>query len=152
MLLIKHNLRVWMRSMHIRKSLCYHDCIHNIHAVATERPYCLPSWHIRLWHHQLNVLRINSRVIHLVHNTSSNTVTVSVASMNEWMNQWINEWMNQSINQSINQLFSQNQSVGQSINQSMNQWINQSVNESINQSIIRPKSNQNKVLRDSSYE
>jgi len=50
------------------KSFYYHDCINNIHAVATECPYRLPSRHICLRHYQLNVLRVNSRLVNLDQN------------------------------------------------------------------------------------
>ena len=43
----------------------YHDRIDNIHAVATECPYCLSSRHISLWHDQLDVLRVNSSLVNL---------------------------------------------------------------------------------------
>jgi len=47
------------------KKFYYHDCINNIHAVATECLNRLPSRHICLRHYQLDVLCVNSRLINL---------------------------------------------------------------------------------------
>ena len=60
------------------KIFYYHDCINNIHAVATECLNRLPSRHICLRHYQLDVLCVNSRLINLDHTHQVVLTTVQI--------------------------------------------------------------------------